>query len=67
MQLGDYHSFPQSVEAFSESGQISKIIGGDGIERLKLEIKGSYKNKDGTFEFIKEPDGTINHRLFKAN
>ncbi|MCX0499401.1 hypothetical protein D3M71_09495 [Erwinia billingiae] len=42
----------------------SVISGGDGVERLKLEISGSYRGKEGVFEYIREPDGTINHRLF---
>ena len=29
-----------------------------------LEIRGSYKGKDGCFQFIKEQNGEINHRLF---
>ena len=35
--------------------------------RTKLSIPGSYKGKEGVFEFIKEPNGDINHRLFKPN
>jgi hypothetical protein len=61
----DFHAFPTSVEGFQNTGMVTKITGGDGITREKLEIPGSYKGKDGYFEFIKEPDGLINHRLFK--
>jgi filamentous hemagglutinin len=43
---------------------ISIITGGDGVERLKLEISGSYRGREGIFEYIREPNGTINHRLF---
>ena len=42
------------------------ITGGDGIKRLKLEIPGWYIGKNGMFEFIKEPDNTINHRFFRV-
>ena len=28
-----------------------------------FEISGSYKNQDGVFEYIIEPDNTINHRF----
>ena len=31
----------------------------------KLEIPGSYKGKDGVFEYIIEPDNTVNHRFFR--
>ncbi|WFS63381.1 hypothetical protein LF599_04235 [Pseudodesulfovibrio thermohalotolerans] len=64
MALGDYHSFPESVTAFGENGVVTQITGGDGIVRSKLQIAGEYMGKKGVFEFIKEPDGIINHRLF---
>ena len=64
---GDYHSFPEAVDSFSRYGKVSKIKGGDGITRQKLEIPGGYKGKEGVFEYIKEPNGKINHRLFKPN
>lgn len=49
-------------------GKATQIVGGDGITRTKIEISGSYKGKDGTFEYIIEPDGkTVNHRLFVPN
>ena len=43
----------------------TEIIGKDGIKRVKIEIQGSYKNHDGVFEYIIEPDNTVNHRFFK--
>jgi filamentous hemagglutinin len=61
---GDFHSFPESVDGYAEQGKISVIKGGDGVERLRLEITGSYRGKEGVFEYIREPDGAINHRLF---
>ncbi|MCI4005124.1 hypothetical protein [Dickeya dianthicola] len=61
---GDYHSFPESVDAHAGQGTVSVITGGDGIERLKLEISGNYRGKEGIFEYIREPNGSINHRLF---
>ena len=67
MKGNDYHEFPESVDAFGGDGKISTIVGGDGITRTKVEIPGSYKNKDGVFEYIIEPDGkTVNHRLFNS-
>ena len=56
----------RSVEAFERCGEIKMITGGDGIKRLKLEIPGWYIGKNGMFEFIKEPDNTINHRFFRV-
>ena len=43
----------------------TEIIGKDGIKRVKIEIQGSYKNHDGVFEYIIEPDNTVNHGFFK--
>ena len=65
MEQGDFHSFPESVKGFQDAGKVTPLKGGDGVTRQKLEIPGSYKNKDGNFEFIKEPDGSINHRFFR--
>ena len=64
---GDYHSFPQSVDGFAKHGTVSKITGKDGVVRDKLEIPGSYRGKKGVFEYIREPNGNINHRLFVPN
>ncbi|EGE18383.1 DUF637 domain-containing protein [Moraxella catarrhalis] len=64
---GDYHSFPQSVDGFAKHGTVSKITGKDGVVRDKLEIPGSYRGKKGIFEYSREPNGNINHRLFVPN
>lgn len=67
MKQGDYHSFPESVTAFDDVGKVKPLTGGDGVVREMLEIPGSYKGKEGVFQFIKEADGSINHRLFVPN
>jgi len=67
MQQGDFHPFPESVKSFHDAGQVSKLKGGDGVVRHKLEIPGGYRGREGKFEFIKGPDGSINYRLFKPN
>jgi len=67
MDQGDFHSFPKSVDGFQSAGKVTKITGGDGVTREMLKIPGSYKGKEGVFEFIKEADGTINHRFFRPN
>lgn len=66
---GEFHSFPESVTAFESAGTVRTITGGDGVARQMLEIPGSYATSrgtvlDGVFQFIKEADGAINHRLF---
>ena len=66
MKQGDFHSFPESVKGFQDAGKVSKLKGGDGVVREKLELPGSYRGRDGQFEFIKEPNKTINHRLFRS-
>jgi len=67
MQQDDFHSFPRSVEGFQDAGKVTKFKGGDGVLRERLEIPGGFKGKEGKFEFIKEPDGTINHRFFRPD
>jgi hypothetical protein len=31
----------------------------------KVEVEGNYRGKEGTFEWIIESDGFVNHRLFR--
>jgi hypothetical protein len=67
--VGEFHLFPESVTAFESAGTVRTITGGDGVARQMLEIPGSYTTSrgtvmDGVFQFIKEADGAINHRLF---
>lgn len=69
---GEFHSFPDLVTNFEADGTVRRLVGGDGIPREMLTIPGSYTSAsgravDGTFEFIKEADGVINHRYFNAN
>lgn len=65
IKSGDFHGFPESVKNFQGDGHVTKITGGDGVVRDMLKIPGEYHEKQGFFEFIKEADGSINHRLFK--
>ena len=61
------HGFPKSVEGFAaEGGTYSIKMGGDFKLYRWLTVKGSYGNATGTFEFIKDSKGMINHRFFKA-
>ncbi len=34
------------------------------MSRTKIELDGSYNGQQGHFEWIVEPNGTVNHRLF---
>jgi hypothetical protein len=66
---GEFHSFPEAVVAFEEAGTVAAIKGGDGVVRQMLEIPGSYTTAsgrvvDGVFQFIKDANNMINHRLF---
>jgi len=62
------HAFPQSVDGFAtEYGQWSTKIGADGRAYQWLEMGGSCGGKIGTFEFIKDANGVINHRYFNIN
>jgi len=63
MKQGDYHAFPEGVKAFQAAGQVTSIKGGGAREMLT--IPGGYKGREGSFEFIKDANGAINHRLFK--
>lgn len=65
MKQGDYHAFPESVKALQGVGQVTGLKGGDGVSREMLTIPGGYKGREGSFEFIKNANGAINHRLFK--
>jgi len=61
----DNHCFPQIVDNYAKYGKIEKIVGRDGIFRTKITLEGSYIKNDGYFEWIVEPDNSINHRFFK--
>jgi filamentous hemagglutinin len=67
INTGDLHAFPEGVTTFQGAGQVTKITGGDGVVRDMLTIPGEYRGKEGVFEFIKESDGSINHRLFNPD
>ena len=59
------HSFPASVDGVAaEAGQVTTKIGGDGNAYQWLKAEGSYGGKTGTFEYIKDAAGQINHRFF---
>lgn len=63
----DNHSFPNIVDNFESSGKISTKIGNDGLYYRWLEIEGSYRGNEGTFEYIKDMNGVIWHRFFNRS
>ena len=73
---GEFHSFPESIAAFESSGTVRTLTGVEKEVQV-LEIPGSYmtpsapgvpgKWYDGVFQWMKDPDNTINHRLFVPN
>ncbi len=67
MAEGNYHGFPENVTFHQDLGKITTFKGGDGNMYQRLEIRGSYNGRDGTFEFIKNGKGEINHRMFRSD
>ena len=62
-----FHAFPKSVDGFATKfGQFSTNLGIDGKSYQWLEMSGSYGGKTGTFEYIKDSNGLINHRFFNV-
>ncbi len=68
MSRGDFHGFPKLVEGnYAGEGTVSQIVSKEGNPGTMLTIKGSYQGKAGTFEFIKDANGTIYHRFFNPD
>lgn len=63
-----HHAFPNSVDGYAAKyGKYSREMGKDGKMYDWLRMDGSYKGKNGTFEYIKDSQGNINHRFFRVN
>jgi len=64
MKQGDFHSFPESVKAFQDVGQVRKIKGGDGV--VPTGVGDSRRlSSSGCLRIHQGPHGKINHRLFR--
>lgn len=59
------HAFPRGVDALEKAGNRFFQRGKDGAMYEHLQINGSYKGREGTFEYIKDPNGYIKHRFFR--
>lgn len=53
------------TEAQLSKGTAVYITGGDGIQRILLQVEGAVNGVKGVFEFILQSDGTVSHQLFK--
>jgi len=61
-----YHAFSKEADLFAKYGKNEEKVGNDGIKRNWIELEDSYKGQKGIFEYIIEPDNTINHRFFRV-
>jgi len=59
---------PRSVDGYANKfGKQTIRTGGNGKSYIWLEMRGSYRGKMGTFEYIKDKNGLINHRYFNTS
>ncbi len=64
IKSGDNHGFPAQIDAMPTMRDTSMVRGGDGISRLHVKLPGSVNGSRGTFHWIVEADGSVNHRFF---
>src|SRR5690606_1997262 len=46
MESGDNHAFPKLVDQFAADGSATKIVGGDGVVRTKIQLPGAKNGAD---------------------
>lgn len=62
-----YHAFPKSVDGYAiKFGKSFSRGGADGNVYQWLRLEGTWGGKAGYFEYIKDANGVINHRMFIA-
>ena len=61
-----HHAFPDIVDNYAGYASRFTITGGDGKERLLLQLEGSLNGEPGVFEWIVDPDPArgVTHRRF---
>jgi len=64
IKSGDDHGFPAQIDTLPTMRDTSMVSGGDGIPRLHVKLPGFVNGSKGTFHWIIERDGAINHRFF---
>jgi RHS repeat-associated protein len=66
MKQGDAHAFPLSVDTFAaRDGIVRTVPDSRGAPVQMLTLRGEYKGRTGTFEYIKNKSNEIYHRLFR--
>ena len=64
MNVDKYHGFPSLIDSFGAIGKQTTITGGDGVNRMLVEIPGSLNGTQGVYQYILENGNICNHRLF---
>lgn len=61
-----HHAFPDIVDNYAGYASRFTITGGDGKERMLLQLEGSLNGVPGVFEWIVDPDPSrgVTHRRF---
>lgn len=62
------HAFPDVVDNYAGYAHMFSLVGGDGVERLLLQLAGSLNGAVGIFEWIVDPNPErgVTHRRFIA-
>ena len=64
IENGDNHGFPAVIDTLPTMEDTSIVPGGDGIPRMHVTLPGEVNGSPGTFHWIIEQDGSVNHRFF---
>lgn len=48
-------------------GRLFSITGNDGVKRSLFQVRGGLNGRQGVFEYIIEPNGSISHQIFKPS